>query len=169
MILYLIRYILFDTRPCHIRYAPDSVRFVGPMTLYQTVQLAGEDRGYSTRAFLLYDGIHYDPLVWESGGVAPSQGVFPVEDETVMLDALQIAGKAQKVFAMLAGMLQPDSQYAPQVVIKGYNYYETCLAMCLPCGLKCFCVDESSYAHGVHGTVATMTLAQNHHHKYYTT
>lgn len=76
--------------------------FFGPMTLYQTVQLAGEDRGYSTRAFLLYDGIHYDPLVWESGGVAPSQGVFPVEDETVMLDALQIAGKAQKVFAMLA-------------------------------------------------------------------
>lgn len=45
----------------------------------------------------MYDGIHYDPLVWEIGGVAPEQGIFPVEDEAVVMDALQIARKAHKV------------------------------------------------------------------------
>ena len=58
----------------------------------------GEDCGYSICAFLLYDGIHYDPLVWESGGTAPRQGIFPVEDEAVVMDALEIARKAHKVF-----------------------------------------------------------------------
>lgn len=59
--------------------------------------LIGEDHGYPCCAFLLYDGIHYDPLVWESGGTAPPQGIFPVEDEAVVMDALEIARSAYKV------------------------------------------------------------------------
>lgn len=57
----------------------------------------GEDRGYSSRALLLYDGIHYDPLVRDSGGRAPPQGVFPLSNEGVIGEALHIASGACKV------------------------------------------------------------------------
>lgn len=55
----------------------------------------GEDRGYLIRAFLLYDGIHYDPLVVECG--ATCQGVFPTGDDSVVAEALHIASEAFKV------------------------------------------------------------------------
>lgn len=58
----------------------------------------GEDKGFPTRAFLLYDGIHYDPLVRSGGGgvASPQQGVFPIGDSAVVQEALEIARKAKK-------------------------------------------------------------------------
>ena len=60
----------------------------------------GEDKGYRTRAFLLYDGIHYDPIVMTFGNNAPQQGVFSIKDDTLLVEALQIAKEAQKVVSL---------------------------------------------------------------------
>lgn len=55
----------------------------------------GEDRKYGMRAFLLYDGIHYDPLYLESlAGEAPKT-IFPVEDLEVYAQAEQLAQEAK--------------------------------------------------------------------------
>lgn len=56
----------------------------------------GEDRNYGQRAFLLFDGIHYDPLFMESlsGGGAPKT-IFPIEAENVYQQAEQLAKEAK--------------------------------------------------------------------------
>lgn len=41
----------------------------------------GEDRNYGMRAFLLFDGIHYDPLYLESTSVSQSLSLNSVEIE----------------------------------------------------------------------------------------
>lgn len=58
---------------------------------------SGEDHCYSTRALLLYDGVHYDPLLIEGAGGDIVQTVFPVTDDSVLIEAVQIAKYAFQV------------------------------------------------------------------------
>lgn len=67
----------------------------GVLILYPCV--LGEDKGYAHRALLIYDGIHYDPLVLESDDGTVLQRLFPVSNDTVLLEALQIARIAHEV------------------------------------------------------------------------
>ncbi|KAG6445799.1 hypothetical protein O3G_MSEX004106 [Manduca sexta] len=54
----------------------------------------GEDKNYGQRVFLLFDGVHYDPLYLEQsdGGI---QTIFPSEDMEVFLEAEQLAHEAK--------------------------------------------------------------------------
>ncbi|KAI9588685.1 ubiquitin thioesterase OTU1 [Glossina fuscipes] len=55
----------------------------------------GEDRNYGLRVFLLFDGIHYDPLYMENEvGGAPAT-IFPVEELGVYQQAEQLAKEAK--------------------------------------------------------------------------
>ena len=58
----------------------------------QTVRMDrfGEDQSYTNRIFLIYDGIHYDPLK------KPNQAVFPRSDDVVMAQALDLASEANE-------------------------------------------------------------------------
>lgn len=49
----------------------------------------GEDRQYPMRGFLLYDGIHYDPLYLESFTGEGQRTLFSVEDEPFVFDMAQ--------------------------------------------------------------------------------
>ncbi|XP_055530290.1 ubiquitin thioesterase OTU1 [Wyeomyia smithii] len=55
----------------------------------------GEDKNYGMRAFLLFDGIHYDPLYLESTSGEPPKTIFPVEDSMVYQQAEQLAKEAK--------------------------------------------------------------------------
>ncbi|XP_053672438.1 ubiquitin thioesterase OTU1 [Anopheles nili] len=55
----------------------------------------GEDKNYGMRAFLLFDGIHYDPLYLESTNGEPPKTIFPIEDDSVYLQAEQLAKEAK--------------------------------------------------------------------------
>ena len=46
---------------------------------------------------LLYDGIHYDPLVMADGDGNVLQTTFPLSNEAVLFEALEIASQANKV------------------------------------------------------------------------
>lgn len=46
----------------------------------------GEDKNYPMRGFLLYDGIHYDPLFLESYSGEPRKTLFSVEDESEIFE-----------------------------------------------------------------------------------
>lgn len=58
----------------------------------------GEDKSYKERVFLIYDGIHYDPLVYESvdqsGGVATK---FSIHNAVILAQALELASEAKSV------------------------------------------------------------------------
>ena len=58
---------------------------------------SGEDRGYSERALVIYDGIHYDPLVLEGGNGSVIQRVFSVTDERILVKATHLARQAFQV------------------------------------------------------------------------
>jgi len=47
------------------------------------------------RVFLLFDGIHYDPLYMESLTGGPPKTIFPIEEDSVYLQAEQIAQEAK--------------------------------------------------------------------------
>lgn len=55
----------------------------------------GQDRQYFTKALLIYDGIHYDPLVCQAG--TSEITVFTVDDEQIATQALNMAHDAQQV------------------------------------------------------------------------
>lgn len=56
----------------------------------------GEDQGYDQRILLLYDGIHYDPLVLEPLEPGrPPQTLFSAHDDTVLALALELAREAK--------------------------------------------------------------------------
>lgn len=55
----------------------------------------GEDKSFGMRVFLLFDGIHYDPLYLESLIGGPIKTIFSIEDETVMQQAQQLAMEAK--------------------------------------------------------------------------
>ena len=59
----------------------------------------GEDAGYSNRVFLIYDGVHYDPLAVLSSDNAskPLQSVFPVSDVLRLAEAVEIAAESKQV------------------------------------------------------------------------
>ena len=66
---------------------------------YDQNYFPGEGIGYSKCVYLIYDGIHYDPLgVQSSDSTAePLQTVFPVGDDMRLAEALEIAAGAQQV------------------------------------------------------------------------
>ena len=55
----------------------------------------GQNRRYFTKALLIYDGIHYDPLVCQTG--TSHVTTFTVDDEQIALLALNMAKEAQQV------------------------------------------------------------------------
>lgn len=55
----------------------------------------GEDRSYGMRIFLLFNGIHYDPLHMESFVGKPPRTVFPIEEQGVFQQAEQLALEAK--------------------------------------------------------------------------
>ena len=59
--------------------------------------ITGEDMNYSERGFLLYDGIHYDPLVLATPTGAVLQTMFPTTQEGVVYEASEIAREAHQV------------------------------------------------------------------------
>ena len=63
------------------------------------LSFAGEGSGYSRCVYLIYDGIHYDPLgVQSSDNTAePLQTVFPVRDDMRLAEALEIAADSKQV------------------------------------------------------------------------
>ena len=63
------------------------------------LSFAGEGSGYSSCVYLLYDGIHYDPLAVQSSdnSAVPLQTVFPVDDDMRLAEALEIAAEAKQV------------------------------------------------------------------------
>uniref|UniRef100_T1JAT8 Ubiquitin thioesterase OTU n=1 Tax=Strigamia maritima TaxID=126957 RepID=T1JAT8_STRMM len=57
----------------------------------------GEDSNYQQRIFLLYDGIHYDPLVLISPtGGETLQSLFSTSSDSVLVSALELAQEAQR-------------------------------------------------------------------------
>ncbi|KAM7355436.1 yod1 deubiquitinase [Cochliomyia hominivorax] len=55
----------------------------------------GEDKNYGLRVFLLFDGIHYDPLYMETDAVGAPATIFPVEEMGVYQQAEQLAKEAK--------------------------------------------------------------------------
>ena len=56
----------------------------------------GEDMNYQQRILLIYDGIHYDPLMWEPlDNNQPIQTVFPITNDSILEMALEIAREAK--------------------------------------------------------------------------
>lgn len=55
----------------------------------------GQNRQYSTKALLIYDGIHYDPLLCQTD--ASEVTTFIVDNEQVASLALNMAREAQQV------------------------------------------------------------------------
>ena len=58
---------------------------------------SGEDRGYSERALLIYDGIHYDPLVLEGKEGLVLQKLFAITEQWVLTKASELAREAFQV------------------------------------------------------------------------
>jgi len=57
----------------------------------------GEDRGYTTRVFVIYDGIHYDPIVHSSADLAnPTSQLVQVNDDKALDAVLAIAREAKE-------------------------------------------------------------------------
>ena len=58
----------------------------------------GEDKNYESRVFLIYDGIHYDPLVYEavdmSGNITTK---FSIHNAVILAQALELASEAKSV------------------------------------------------------------------------
>lgn len=54
-----------------------------------------EDKNYGLRVFLLFDGIHYDPLYMETDGGGAPATIFPVEEAGVYQQAEQLAKEAK--------------------------------------------------------------------------
>lgn len=58
----------------------------------------GQNEKYTNRVFLIYDGIHYDPLCREpkNSPGQPVQTLFPVDDDTVYGEALSLSKEARQ-------------------------------------------------------------------------
>ena len=55
----------------------------------------GEDCNYSKRVFIIYDGIHFDPLYWEPFSGGKVQTKFSSSNDAVMVDAKRLADEAK--------------------------------------------------------------------------
>ena len=58
----------------------------------------GEDACYKNRVFLLYDGVHYDPLALEKEGEL-IQTTFSVDDHNIQIEAMKLAQECKRVRA----------------------------------------------------------------------
>ena len=58
----------------------------------------GEGKGYKERAILLYDGIHYDPIVLCGASEKILQTRFPMQEMGVLEQAVQLARDAYQVW-----------------------------------------------------------------------
>ena len=58
---------------------------------------SGEEKGYLRRALLIYDGIHYDPLVMEGEEGTVLQRIFHISNDGVLVQALELAKDAYEV------------------------------------------------------------------------
>ena len=58
---------------------------------------SGEEKGYLRRALLIYDGIHYDPLVMEGEEGSVLQRIFHISNDGVLVQALELAKDAYEV------------------------------------------------------------------------
>jgi len=65
-----------------------------------TVYYFGQGKGYKQRAYLMYNGIHYDSLVWnkdgEKGDDKNDVTIFDVSDDRVKAQAIAMAKELQK-------------------------------------------------------------------------
>jgi ubiquitin thioesterase OTU1 len=59
--------------------------------------ISGENENYSRRVFLIYDGIHYDPLEVIKSDNTPVQTVFNIEDDAYIVAAHHVGDEARKV------------------------------------------------------------------------
>ncbi|KAH9518919.1 aminotransferase [Bulinus truncatus] len=58
----------------------------------------GEDRSYKERVFLIYDGIHYDPLIYESiEHTGQVRTKFSVHNAVILAQALELASEAKSI------------------------------------------------------------------------
>uniref|UniRef100_A0A1B6CSE9 Ubiquitin thioesterase OTU n=1 Tax=Clastoptera arizonana TaxID=38151 RepID=A0A1B6CSE9_9HEMI len=65
-------------------------------TINAIINRFGEDKSYFHRVFLIFDGIHYDPLYLESNDASGSiQTIFPTTDDNILREAEQLAVEAQ--------------------------------------------------------------------------
>ena len=75
-------------------------------TQFVRINKFGEDQNYPQRVLLIYDGIHYDPLMLESfdEGVPPVTK-FSTRDDSILGQALTLAGeaKASRQFTDVSG------------------------------------------------------------------
>ena len=71
---------------------------------YYYYYYTGECKHFDRRALLLYDGIHYDPLVIMDNDETILQTTFPVSNEAVMFEAIDIASQACQVNADLTAL-----------------------------------------------------------------
>ncbi|XP_011496189.1 PREDICTED: ubiquitin thioesterase OTU1 [Ceratosolen solmsi marchali] len=55
----------------------------------------GEDQHYAQRVFLIFDGIHYDPLYLEPLHGESIQTIFPIENEMILRQAANLAQEAK--------------------------------------------------------------------------
>lgn len=55
----------------------------------------GEDQHYAQRVFLMFDGIHYDPLYLEPLDGGSIQTIFPANDERLLIQATELAREAK--------------------------------------------------------------------------
>uniref|UniRef100_A0A1B6MJL6 Ubiquitin thioesterase OTU n=1 Tax=Graphocephala atropunctata TaxID=36148 RepID=A0A1B6MJL6_9HEMI len=65
-------------------------------TINAIINRFGEDQSYGNRVFLIFDGVHYDPLYFEPAqGNGTIQTVFPTSDERMLREAQALAVEAQ--------------------------------------------------------------------------
>lgn len=58
----------------------------------------GEDKNYKERVFLIYDGIHYDPLVYEPiDAHVTLRTKFSITNDVILAQALELASEAKSI------------------------------------------------------------------------
>ena len=62
----------------------------------RSIIFSGEDNKYPNRVFVMYDGIHYDPMGLEENGKI-IQTVFPTDQAQYQAQALEVANELKKV------------------------------------------------------------------------
>ncbi|XP_022909210.1 ubiquitin thioesterase Otu1 isoform X2 [Onthophagus taurus] len=64
-------------------------------TINAIINRFGEDKNYGNRVFLLFDGIHYDPLYLEPTDGGPIKTIFPSQDVKLLEEAELLAKEAK--------------------------------------------------------------------------
>lgn len=77
----------------------DNINFerADPLVFPVVFYALGENKNYSRRVFLIYDGIHYDPLGVINTDGTPIQTVFDSDEDAWIAAAHQLGEEARKV------------------------------------------------------------------------